>query len=136
MDLPKLSADLPFLPIGKPDYMGVSQKFLLKNPEVTMTDRPKMLLEVVQETLRRKHYSFRTEKTYLQWIKRYLLFHNKRHPREMGKAEIEAFLTHLAVQEHVAAATQNQALNAILFLYTTGCATQGAQPHINLSCLL
>ncbi|QZZ19835.1 phage integrase N-terminal SAM-like domain-containing protein [Leptothermofonsia sichuanensis E412] len=45
-----------------------------------MTDRPKMLLEVVQETLRRKHYSFRTEKTYLQWIKRYLLFHNKRHP--------------------------------------------------------
>ncbi|OUC15364.1 MAG: integrase [Alkalinema sp. CACIAM 70d] len=82
-----------------------------------MADRPKMLLEVVQETIRRKHYSFQTEKTYLQWIKRYLLFHNKQHPRDLGKVEIEAFLTHLAVCEKVAAATQNQALNAILFLY-------------------
>jgi hypothetical protein len=62
------------------------------------------------------HYSYRTEQTYLDWIKRYLLFHQKKHPREMGKEEIKSFLTHLAVDKNVAAATQNQALNAILFL--------------------
>ncbi|GAP63158.1 hypothetical protein ARMA_1581 [Ardenticatena maritima] len=66
--------------------------------------------------LRRKHYSYRTEQAYIQWIKRYILFHNKRHPKEMGAPEIEAFLTHLAVEEHVAASTQNQALSALLFL--------------------
>ena len=82
-----------------------------------MDPRPKMLLEVVSDTIRRKHYSHQTEKTYLQWIKRYLAFHNKRHPREMGKVEIEAFLTHLAVDAKVSASTQNQAFNAILFLY-------------------
>jgi hypothetical protein len=58
-----------------------------------------------------KHYSYRTEETYVQWIRRYILFHDKRHPNEMGVSEIEAFLTHLAVQQNVAAATQNQALN-------------------------
>lgn len=58
-----------------------------------------------------------TEKTYVYWIQRYILFHNKRHPQEMGKAEIEAFLTHLAVQGQVSASTQNQALSALLFLY-------------------
>jgi len=62
-------------------------------------------------------YSYRTEQTYLDWIKRYLLFHQKKHPREMGEEEIKSFLTHLAVDKNVAAATQNQALNAILFLY-------------------
>ncbi len=71
----------------------------------------------MQETLRRKHYSYRTEQAYLHWIKRFILFHNKRHPQEMDAPEIEAFLTHLAMHEHVAASTQNQALNAILFLY-------------------
>jgi len=58
-----------------------------------------------------KHYSYRTEETYVQWIRRYILFHDKRHPNEMGVSEIEAFLTHLAVQQNVAAATQNKALN-------------------------
>jgi integron integrase len=82
-----------------------------------MNDRPKMLLEVVSDTIRRKHYSHRTEKSYLQWIKRYVIFHRKRHPREMGKAEVEAFLTYLAVEGKVSASTQNQAFNAILFLY-------------------
>ena len=82
-----------------------------------MNDRPKMLLEVVSDTIRRKHYSHRTEKSYLQWIKRYVIFHQKRHPREMGKAEVEAFLTYLAVEGKVSASTQNQAFNAILFLY-------------------
>ncbi|WP_409885895.1 phage integrase N-terminal SAM-like domain-containing protein [Microcystis sp.] len=78
---------------------------------------PRKLLDVVRETVRLKHYSYRTEQTYLDWIKRYLLFHQKKHPREMGGEEIRAFLTHLAVDKNVAAATQNQALNAILFLY-------------------
>ncbi|NEQ34079.1 MAG: integron integrase [Leptolyngbya sp. SIO4C5] len=67
--------------------------------------------------MRLKHYSYRTEQTYVQWIRRYILFHDKRHPQEMGIPEIEAFLTHLAVQEQVAASTQNQALSALLFLY-------------------
>ena len=82
-----------------------------------MNYRPKILLVVVSDTIRRKHYSHRTEKSYLQWIKRYVIFHHKRHPREMGKDEVEAFLTYLAVEGKVAASTQNQAFNAILFLY-------------------
>jgi integron integrase len=82
-----------------------------------MEQRPKKLLEQVQDSIRIKHYSYQTEKTYIYWTRRYILFHNKRHPQEMGSAEIEAFLTYLAVQENVAASTQNQALHAILFLY-------------------
>jgi len=82
-----------------------------------MEPRPKKLLDQVRDAIRLKHYAYRTEETYVQWIRRYILFHNKRHPSEMGRVEIEAFLTHLAVQEQVAASTQNQALNAILFLY-------------------
>ncbi len=82
-----------------------------------MEQRPKKLLEQVSDFIRIKHYSYKTEKSYINWIKRYILFHDKRHPKEMGSAEIEAFLTHLAVEENVAASTQNQALNAILFLY-------------------
>ncbi len=77
----------------------------------------KKLLDQVRETLRRKHYSLRTERAYVDWIKRFILFHDKRHPAEMGSAEIAAFLTHLAVDEHVAASTQNQAYSALLFLY-------------------
>jgi site-specific recombinase XerD len=82
-----------------------------------MQERPKKLLDQVRDAVRLKHYAYRTEETYVQWIKRYILFHNKRHPNEMGTAEIEAFLTHLAVQEQIAASTQNQALSALLFLY-------------------
>ena len=78
---------------------------------------PKKLLEQVRDVIRLKHYSYKTEKSYVNWIKRYILFHNKRHPKEMNGKEIEDFLTHLAVKENVAASTQNQALNAILFLY-------------------
>ena len=63
-----------------------------------MEERPKRLLDQVRETIRVKHYSIRTEEAYVAWIKRYILFHNKRHPREMGVSEIEAFLTHLAVE--------------------------------------
>lgn len=82
-----------------------------------MKKRPKKLLDRVREIIRLKHYSIRTEEAYVSWIKRYILFHDKRHPREMGVSEIEAFLTHLAVDQHVAASTQNQALSALLFLY-------------------
>jgi integron integrase len=79
--------------------------------------RPPKLLDQVRDVLRVKHYSRRTEDAYVDWIRRYILFHHKRHPREMGVAEIQAFLTHLAVNQHVAASTQNQALSALIFLY-------------------
>lgn len=75
------------------------------------------LLDQVRDALRVRHYSLRTEVSYLQWIKRFILFHKKQHPRDMGEQEITAFLTYLAVDKNVAASTQNQALSAILFLY-------------------
>src|SRR6266498_1470472 len=77
----------------------------------------KKILDQVSEAIRLKHYSYRTEQTYKEWIKRYILFHNKRHPNEMGAPEIQTFLSHLATEQNVAASTQNQALSAILFLY-------------------
>ena len=67
--------------------------------------------------IRRRHYSIRTEKSYVSWIKRFILFHNKRHPKDLGPREIEEYLTHLAENRRVSASTQNQAFNAILFLY-------------------
>jgi len=82
-----------------------------------MTQQPKKLLDQVRDAIRRKHYAYRTENTYVSWIRQYILFHKKRHPQEMGAAEIEAFLTYLARERHVSASTQNQALSAILFLY-------------------
>ena len=78
--------------------------------------KPK-LLDQVRIEIRRRHYSPRTEEAYVGWIKRYIRFHGIRHPAEMGKPEVEAFLSHLAVRDRVAEATQNQALNALLFLY-------------------
>lgn len=75
------------------------------------------LLDQVREVIRIRHYSIRTEQAYLQWIRRFVLFHGKRHPRDMGAPELTAFLSNLAIQRNVAASTQNQALNAILFLY-------------------
>src|ERR1700730_996033 len=75
------------------------------------------LLEQVRDVIRRKHFSIRTEQTYVDWIRRFILFHNKRHPREMAEAEVTQFLTHLARDARVAASTQNQALSALLFLY-------------------
>jgi integron integrase len=76
------------------------------------------LLEEVKERLRVKHYSIRTEEQYVQWIRRFIVFHGKRHPREMGAPEVEQFLTHLAVAGRVSASTQNQAKSALLFLYS------------------
>lgn len=78
--------------------------------------KPK-LLEQVRNAVRTRHYSLRTEEAYVRWIKRFILFHGKRHPRDMGVREVQQFLTYLAVERHVAASTQSQALSAILFLY-------------------
>jgi integron integrase len=75
------------------------------------------LLDQVRELIRVRHYSIRTEQAYVQWIRRYILFHGKRHPKELGADELQAYLSYLAIKRNVAAATQNQALNALLFLY-------------------
>ena len=80
------------------------------------TAEPK-LLDRVRERLRVKHYSIRTEQAYTDWVRRFILFHGKRHPRDLGPAEVEAFLTHLAVRGGVSPSTQNQAKSALLFLY-------------------
>jgi integron integrase len=88
----------------------------VKETKSNSTSKPR-LLDQVREALRLLHYSLRTEECYVMWARRYILFHGKRHPLEMGAREIEEFLTHLAVTETVSASTQTQALNALLFLY-------------------
>ncbi|MBM3835711.1 MAG: integron integrase [Verrucomicrobia bacterium] len=94
----------------------VSHLVTVGGPSVIPNPKKK-LLDQVREVIRVKHYSIRTETTYVDWIKRFILFHGKRHPREMGASEVESFLTDLAVRRRVAASTQNQALNALVFLY-------------------
>lgn len=81
------------------------------------TQRSPKLLERMRIHLRTRHYSIRTEEAYIDWARRFILFHGKRHPRDMGVAEVEAFLSHLAVERHVSASTQNQAKAALLYLY-------------------
>jgi hypothetical protein len=110
--------------IMTPKVFPAKAAFVMANPK-------SKLLDQLREVLRLKHYSLRTEEAYGQWVRRFLRFHRLkdgdsqrsslrgwRHPREMGAAEVVAFLNHLAGVEHVAAATQNQALNAISFLYS------------------
>ncbi|RKZ12296.1 integron integrase, partial [bacterium] len=75
------------------------------------------LLDRVRTAIRTRHYSRRTEKAYTSWVRRFVLYHDKRHPGEMGEAEVTAYLSHLATERRVAASTQNQALSALLFLY-------------------
>jgi site-specific recombinase XerD len=75
------------------------------------------LLDRMRSLMRTMHYSIRTEDAYVQWARRFILFHGKRHPSAMGAAEINEFLSHLAVDRNVSASTQNQALSALLFLY-------------------
>src|SRR3546814_18429641 len=84
---------------------------------VTGDAEPPKLLDQVRQRLRLKHYSLRTEQAYVGWVRRFILANGKRHPREMGEREVEAFLTLLATRGNVAAGTQNQALSALLFLY-------------------
>ena len=94
---------------------------LRENPSSPLTSSPlgkgKRLLDQYSEALRNRHYSLRTEQTYIGWVRQYILYHKKRHPREMGVAEINDFITSLANQKTVSASTQNQAISAILFLY-------------------
>jgi site-specific recombinase XerD len=80
-------------------------------------NKPLRLLDQVRDVMRVRHYAFRTERTYIGWIKPFILFHHKKHPRQMGGPEVEAFLTWLAVEKNVSKSTQNQALNALVFLY-------------------
>ena len=99
-----------------PKAFPTKAAFVIANPK-------SKLLDQLREVMRVKHYSLRTEEAYGQWVRRYLKFHRDaagtwRHPRDLGPADVVAFLNHLANDEHVAAGTQNQALNAISFLYT------------------
>ena len=105
-DMPNIKPSSPsdVSPLGKP-----------ARPE--SAPKGKKLLDQYSEFLRNRHYSLRTEKTYIGWVRQYILYHNKRHPREMGVDEINAFITHLVNQKTVSASTQNQAISAILFLY-------------------
>ena len=82
-----------------------------------MQQPKRKLLDIVRDKIRVKHYSLSTERTYIHWIKHYIFFHNKKHPIEMAKPEIESFLTYLAVERKVSPTTQNQAFSALLFLY-------------------
>ena len=82
-----------------------------------MQNQKVKLLDQVRRKIRIKNYSIRTEKAYVSWVKRFIFYHDKKHPKDMGKPEIEGFLSHLALDKNVSASTQNQAFNAILFLY-------------------
>src|ERR1035437_1489965 len=87
------------------------------NPSCVVPASAPRLMEQVRGRIRFKHYSFRTEQTYLDWIRRFIRHFGNRHPNEMGALEVQQFLTHLAVAGRVAASTQNQAKSALLFLY-------------------
>lgn len=89
----------------------------MANQSTPAAPTPPKLLDQVRDKIRVKHYSIRTETQYIQWIKRFIYFHGKRHPRDLGASEVEAFLSHLATERNVSASTQNQALSALLFLY-------------------
>jgi integron integrase len=86
-------------------------------PDDLRPPAPRKLLDRVREAIRTRHYSPRTEQAYVHWIRRYIFFHNVRHPADMGQPELNAFLSHLAVKERVGASTQTQALSALVFLY-------------------
>lgn len=95
------------------------------------SQKPKRLLDQFKDNIRIKQYSYRTEQTYIQWVREYILFHNKRHPREMGVTEINQFITHLVVERKASASTQNQAISAILFLYRNTLHIELDQSSIN-----
>jgi hypothetical protein len=106
------------LRIVTPERVSSAPACTGNSPPFRTPDSPKpKLLDQLREALRSRHYSRRTEQTYCHWVKRYIFFHNVRHPAEMAEPEMNQFLTHLAVKENVSASTQNQALSALLFLY-------------------
>jgi len=82
-----------------------------------MAQKPKKLLDQVRDAVRLKHYAYRTEQSYVDWVRRYILFHNKTHPRDKGENEVQEFLAYLTSERKVSASTQNQALSALIFLY-------------------
>lgn len=108
-----------------PGNWGVYQSYLMDNAlhlgaihQIVMSQlQPPRLLDQVRQILRLKHFSLKTEKSYIHYIREFILFHNKQHPKDMGVAEIRAYLSHLAVEKNVAASTQTVALSALLFLY-------------------
>jgi site-specific recombinase XerD len=99
----------PFAPPGLPDGMSPVPLQAVKPPP--------RLMDQLRHAIRLRHYSIRTEATYADWSRRFIVFHRKRHPLEMGASEVAAFLTHLAVERNVSPSTQNQAKSALLFLY-------------------
>jgi integron integrase len=110
-------ADLGVLLQRKPSH---EQRQVPSPPRLpTPVGRPAKLIDQIRAVIRAKHYSRRIEEAYVHWTRQFILFHNKRHPLEMGEIEVASFLEHLAVNKAVAASTQNQALNALVFLYGT-----------------
>src|SRR5687767_13850051 len=109
IDYQQLRASPPG-PRESSNYVPASAR-VIPNPQAKLLDQ-------VREVLRVKHYSIHTEDAYVGWIKRFIFFHQKRHPREMAAAEVQVFLSDLAVNGKVSASTQNQALNALVFLYS------------------
>jgi len=123
MTQPQVVNSLSRSPLRVVDRSGPAERALRRSDAVTeavdrhaSVPKPK-LLDQVRDAIRARHMSPRTEEAYVHWIKRYVLYHHKRHPAEMGPAEITRFLTALAVERRVSASTQNQALAALLFLY-------------------
>jgi integron integrase len=106
----------PYAVIACGSRRGYGHRLVLRETGPSEPPKPR-LLDRVRAALRLRHYSRRTEATYVAWIRRYILFHGKRHPADMGAAEVTRFLTSLAIDGRVAASTQNQALSALLFLY-------------------
>ena len=116
----------------------------LPAPAADEAGAPPRLLDRLRRTIRVRHYSIRTESAYVDWVRRFILFNGKRHPRDLGAAEVTAFLTHLAVDRRVAPTTQNQAKSALLFLYREVLGVQlpwldeivGAKSHRRLPVVL
>lgn len=100
--------------LAKPKILRMTQDAAVPPDLVTAPVQPPKLLERMRIHLRTRHYSIRTEEAYIDWARRFILFHDKRHPQDMGAAEVEAFLSHLAVDRQVSASTQNQAKAALL----------------------
>jgi integrase len=105
-------------PLASLTGQTASKDYHIRNATTSTADsKPPRLLDQIRAAIRTKHYSQRTEQAYVYWTRKFILFHGKRHPIEMGETEIGQFLQHLAVNKGVAASTQNQALNALIFLY-------------------
>ena len=103
--------------LAKPKIPRMNLSDVSRATPVALGAQPPKLLQRLRDHLRTRHYSIRTESVYADWVRRFILFHDKRHPRQMGAVEVGAFLTHLAVDRQVSASTQNQAKSAILYLY-------------------